>query len=298
MEANPDFIQEALFLSSQLSLSETHSARLLQYSMTQKSRYQRGDADTAAIFYYKERANLLRCLQLIFRDFSVDESDELENTGTRQVVERFRRGLVNADVSVGTGAAARGKWTDKLIKELDRAKEAISALKHQLTATTATTAHRPGGLGFGGGSAFGSNVASQNPPASAPPVAKFSDDVVLYMLEQTQRERRDLGQIVYAVSRSHLLAKPQITTLVGMLASTEPTDPIIVHLLVAVLAAWECEAEGVESEEEAAYLDGLQTDQGFLISMSEQLRNKKWTVKQVRAVAMLQWGMFLEAAYQ
>ncbi|MBW0477790.1 hypothetical protein O181_017505 [Austropuccinia psidii MF-1] len=289
----PDFTQEALYLSEQLELSENHCAILLQYGMSRKSRYGRANADSAVIIYYRERSALLRCLKLIFQD---TDSDEMINSGLSDELQRFRVGLVNSHTDPGETIS----WVSKLFKAIEESKNQINKLKSQLTSSTINYTNgslqtNPSSTNFGFASP--SNNSNQIIAKSNNLTVKFSDEIVQKMLEQHQSERRELGQIIYLIGFSRLLRKEQLLTLVDTLAGMNSLDPLICHFLMIFLASTDGDCTS-PTEAEYAYLTNLWNDTSFMQTMTERLTKKRWLVKQVKAVALLQWCLFLGSAYQ
>jgi len=290
----PDFTQEALYLSEQLDLSENQCAILLQHGMSRKARYGRPNADSAVIIYYQERVALLRFLKLIFQ---ATDSENVISSGLGEELERFRNGLVNSRSNSGSHAT----WISKIFQEIEQSKNQIIKLKNQLTSSSSTTNNFGSQSINNGTGSFNFGSTSANPlkasEKSNEVVVKFSDEIVQKMLEQHQSERRELGQIVYLIGFSRLLNKEQILTLVDHLAGMNSQDPLICHFLMTFLAAMDGECNS-PTEAEMNYLNGLWNDISFMQTMTERLAKKRWLVKQVKAVALLQWCLFLGSAYQ
>ncbi|PLW19220.1 hypothetical protein PCANC_09997 [Puccinia coronata f. sp. avenae] len=290
----PDFTHEALYLSEQLDLSENQCAILLQHGMTRKARYGRPNADNAVIIFYHERSALLRFLILIF---SPTDSDDVVNSGLSEELERFRNDLVSSR----SDSVKQETWISKVFKEIEQSKNQILKLKTQLTSTSTTTNNygfqstnnAAGNFNFGSTSATPQKVSEKSNEV----VVKFSDEIVQKMLEQHQSERRELGQIVYLIGFSRLLNRGHILTLVDTLAEMNSQDPLICHFLMAFLAAMDGECTSA-TEAEYSYLTGLWHDVTFMKTMTERLTEKRWLVRQAKAVALLQWCLFLGSAYQ
>jgi nuclear pore complex protein Nup205 len=290
----PDFTHEALYLAEQLDLSENQCAILLQHGMTRKARYGRPNADNAVIIFYHERSALLRFLILIF---SPTDSDDVVNSGLSEELERFRNDLVSSR----SDSVKQETWISKVFKEIEQSKNQILKLKTQLTSTSTTTNNygfqstnnAAGNFNFGSTSATPQKVSEKSNEV----VVKFSDEIVQKMLEQHQSERRELGQIVYLIGFSRLLNRGHILTLVDTLAEMNSQDPLICHFLMAFLAAMDGECTSA-TEAEYSYLTGLWHDVTFMKTMTERLTEKRWLVRQAKAVALLQWCLFLGSAYQ
>lgn len=288
----PDFTQEALYLSEQLDLSENQCAILLQHGMSRKARYGRPNADSAVIIYYQERLALLRFLKLIFQ---ATDSESVINSGFSEEFERFRNGLVNNQTT-----SQHGTWISKVFHELEQSRKQIFQLKSQLTSSStsnnfASQANNNSSATYNFGSA--TTVPSKPIEKSNELVVKFSDEIVQKMLEQHQAERRELGQIIYLLGFSRLLTKDHLLALVDHLAGMNSLDPLICHLLMTFLAAMDGECTS-PTETEYSYLTGLWKDVSFMQTMTSRLTQKRWLVRQVKAVALLQWCLFLGSAYQ
>lgn len=262
--------------------------------MSRKARYGRPNADSAVIIYYQERLALLRFLKLIFQ---ATDSEDVISSGLGEELERFRNGLVNSRSNSGSHAT----WISKIFQEIEQSKNQIIKLKNQLTSSASTT-NNLGSQSINNGTGnFNFGSTSANPlkasEKSNEVVVKFSDEIVQKMLEQHQSERRELGQIVYLIGFSRLLNKDQILTLVDHLAGMNSQDPLICHFLMTFLAAMDGECNS-PTEAEMNYLNALWNDISFMQTMTERLAKKRWLVKQVKAVALLQWCLFLGSAYQ
>ncbi|OAV96557.1 hypothetical protein PTTG_01001 [Puccinia triticina 1-1 BBBD Race 1] len=288
-----DFTQEALYLSEQLELSENQCAILLQHGMSRKARYGRPNADNAVIIYYQERTALLRVLKLIFQP---TDSENLITSGLSEELERFRNGLISSRST----SVKQDTWVSKVLKEIEHSKNQILKLKAQLTSSSTSNAYAGQSTNNSTGAFnFGS---TSTPPQRAPEksnqvVVKFSDEIVQRMLEQHQSERRELGQIVYLIGFSRLLNKEHLLSLVDILADMNSQDPLICHFLMTFLAAMDGECSS-PTDAEYNYLTGLWNDIAFMQTMTERLTKKRWLVRQVKAVALLQWCLFLGLAYQ
>ncbi|KAG0147222.1 hypothetical protein CROQUDRAFT_43203 [Cronartium quercuum f. sp. fusiforme G11] len=285
---SPDFTQEALYLAEQLDISENNCAILLQHGMSKKSRYGRANADSAVIMYYRERSALLRCLKLIFQ---AGDSEEMIESGMADELEKFRQGLVESSVKIKGKSST---WIDKIFEEISTSKKEILKLKTQLTSVTPNPSQIPS-IGFG----FGSNANSTNqaPTSSNTVVVKFSDEIVQKMMEQHQSERRDLGQIIYLVGFARLLQPSHILTLVDNLAAMDSQDPLIYHFLTTFLAAVDGDCCSV-TEAEYDYFLNLWNNIAFMRDLNQRVTSKRWLVKQAKAVALMQWCLFLGSAYQ
>ncbi|KAI8456250.1 nucleoporin Nup186/Nup192/Nup205 [Phakopsora pachyrhizi] len=281
-----DFTQEALYLSEQLELSENQCAILLQHGMSRKSRYGRANADSAVIIYYQERSALLRCLKLIFQPI---DSEEMRESGISEELERFRSGFVNSYAKASDSVS----WVKKVFQTIEQSKQQIEKLKKQLTAGPGNATN---GNYFVGSFNLGT-AESRIPSDSNNIVVKFSDEIVQKMLEQHQSERRELGQIIYLIGFTRLLRRDQLLHLVDALAEMNSQDPLIYHYLLTCLAALDGDCTS-PTEVEYTYLTELWNDISFMQSMTEKLTAKRWLVKQVKAVALLQWCLFLGSAYQ
>ncbi|POV98017.1 hypothetical protein PSTT_14710, partial [Puccinia striiformis] len=290
---SPDFTQEALYLSEQLDLSENQCAILLQHGMSHKARYGRPNADNAVITYYQERSALLSFLKLIFQPTDPENEND---SGLSEELERFRNVLVTSK----SNSAKQDTWISKVFKEIEQSRNQINKLRTQLTSNSTpnnygaqSMSHSTGAFNFG---------STSTPPQRAQEksnevVVKFSDEIVQRMLEQHQSERRELGQIVYLIGFSRLLNKENILSLVDNLAGMNSQDPLICHFLMTFLVAMDGECSSA-TEAEYDYLTGLWNDVSFMQTMTERLTKKRWLVRQVKAVALLQWCLFLGSAYQ
>lgn len=288
----PDFTQEALYLSEQLDISENNCAILLQHGMSRKSRYGRANADSAVIMYYQERSAVLRCLKLIFQ---TGDSEEMIQSGMSEELEKFRTSLVESSVKIKGQAST---WIDKLFTEVNTSKQEIQKLKTQLTLGTPSASNQPSqtSAGFGLGSSL--NASNQGPPSSNILVVKFSDEIVQKMLEQHQSERRELGQIIYLIGFARLFQPTQILSLIDTLTAMDSQDPLIYHYLSTFLAAMDGECTSETTDAEYEYLSKMWNDTTFLRKLNEHLTTKRWLIKQAKAVALLQWCLFLGSAYQ
>ncbi|KAA1100620.1 hypothetical protein PGTUg99_029313 [Puccinia graminis f. sp. tritici] len=288
----PDFTHEALYLSEQLELSENQCAILLQHGMSRKARYGRPNADSAVIIYYQERSALLNFLKLIFQPADPENDD----CGLSEELERFRNSLVNSR----SASIKQDTWISKVLKEIEQSKNQIIKLKTQLTSSSTSNTYGAQSMNNTTG-AFNFGSISTTPQRAAEKsnevVVKFSDEIVQRMLEQHQSERRELGQILYLIAFSRLLSKENLLSLVDYLAGMNSEDPLICHFLMTFLAAMDVECSS-STEAEYNYFTELWNDVPFLQTMTERLNQKRWLVRQVKAVALLQWCLFLGSAYQ
>ncbi|EGG11345.1 uncharacterized protein MELLADRAFT_76626 [Melampsora larici-populina 98AG31] len=288
----PDFTQEALYLSEQLDISENNCAILLQHGMSRKSRYGRANADSAVIMYYRERSALLRSLKLIFQ---AGDSEEMIQSGMTDELEKFRQGLVESSVKINNKPF---NWIDKVFEEVKNSKKEIQKLKNQLTSTTPNLSNQTTtpNLGFGFGSSL-NNSNNQTLTSSNNVIVKFSDEIVQKMMEQHQSERRDLGQIIYLIGFARLFQPSHIASLIDSLAEMDSQDPLIYHFLTTFLAAIDGDCTSV-TEAEYDYFLNIWNDTAFMRDLNQRLTSKRWLVKQAKAVALLQWCLFLGSAYQ
>ncbi|KAH9453594.1 hypothetical protein Pst134EA_024462 [Puccinia striiformis f. sp. tritici] len=221
--------------------------------------------------YCQERLALLSFLKLIFQPTDPENKND---SRLSEELEHFRNVLVNSQ----SNSAKQDTWISKLFKEIEASRNQINKLRTQLTSNPTSNnygaqsiSHSTGTFNFG---------STSTPPQRAQEksnevVVKFSDEIVQRMLEQHQAERRELGQNFYLIGLSRLLNKQHILSLVNNLAGMNSQDPLICHFLIDSSQQWTASA-----------------------TMTERLTKKQWLVQQVKAVALLQWCLFLGLAYQ
>jgi hypothetical protein len=120
LSINPEFRHEALFLSSQLNLSELVSARFLSDAFKERSRTGRGVAETAILLYYEERAQTIEALEAILNI-------------PHPVLQGFAAELIDSRIPKGTTTLS---WAEYLLAQIDEQARVVESIRSGVPRTT------------------------------------------------------------------------------------------------------------------------------------------------------------------
>ena len=223
---NQDFIKEALFLSQELGVGERFAAALLQCGMQSKARHDRPAAETALLVFHTERHFMLACLELIFKG-ALD--DALEERGMRGLLEKYSVDILSEEVALGPGKG-KGSLAEKVLVQIDSVQAEIAKQRAILTGAPAlSTAVLPSTFSLGA-------TSSVAKPVSA---TKLSDEMTSERIRCLRQERQGLGQILFLISYSRQLRKPEIIKTARWLAAAQPNDTLLVYVLISLLSSIE-----------------------------------------------------------
>ncbi|GAA5919036.1 hypothetical protein JCM1841_003712 [Sporobolomyces salmonicolor] len=264
--ASPQLVKDILTLSNALNASEELCASLVAFAISAKPRAGASRAEAGLIVYLDERTALLECLQTIWRG-ALSADERLASSGIQRVLEREVDELTKSRrADVGTKGPT--SWVEKVIQGLDTCKAEADKLRASL--------RQP--------------VPSQSALVSAGQTPPFSDEVTDMRIQRLDEDRRLIGQLLFLIGAGRNLAQDGIQLLVRQLQSASQTDSAAVYVLVALLVALDTSDDAV-----AQQMYPLFTDKAFVSRMSSDL-GSNWAVPELKAVAQLQWSVFLDSA--
>ncbi|KAK9896089.1 hypothetical protein P389DRAFT_74443 [Cystobasidium minutum MCA 4210] len=264
---NQEFRLEALFLASQLGISERLAGSVLLAVLNDhRPRPGRPTAENAVVLYYEERRDLLLSLELLLSlvndvDFLATADPHIANVLTSAVNE-----LVTYE------DAKDGSWTKKVLKEMDNQQKALEDIKN-------------GNLPSG--------------PSTSGPQARFNDDINNLRVSAHKEERRLLATILYRAAAAQLLPKSDILAVARWTASmketmTDNTLPVCLTTLLAIMDA--------RSQQT---LENLTSEPKFISDLHSFITTKvNWKPSQaseqspIQPLVQLAWCLFLINAFR
>ncbi|KAG9095701.1 hypothetical protein FRC06_009514, partial [Ceratobasidium sp. 370] len=206
---NNDFVQEALFLASQLECSERHAAGILDQVL---SGYPNDDPVESAVKvvdqFHTCRRHALDTLRLVLESAM----------GVHPVSPEVRTRLTDYAVAlVGTvtdlGGGRRGTLAEKILQQIDKSLTLLQGQQINQRNADSTTV-----------------IGANN-------VYKFGSDIYAARVLAFQGERQQLGYLLFVLAGSGELRASEVVRIVSWLAAVSPDEPIMVYVLTAALAA-------------------------------------------------------------
>ncbi|KAF8592951.1 hypothetical protein BDV93DRAFT_567110, partial [Ceratobasidium sp. AG-I] len=206
---NNDFVQEALFLASQLDCSERHAAGILDQVL---SGYPNDDPVESAVKvveqFHQCRRNVLDTLRLVLE--SAMGLHEV-NPEVRTRLTEYAVALVGTATNLGGGR--RGTLAEKILQQID---ESFALLQRQQANQR---------------NADSTTVIGTNS------VYKFGSDIYAARVFALQHERQHLGHLLFVLAGSGELRASEVGRIISWLSSVSPEEPTMIYALTAALAA-------------------------------------------------------------
>lgn len=259
--AGASLAKDVLFLSDTLSASEDLCASCISFGINDTTRAGKidGRAEVGLEVFLSERANLIRCLQMIWKG-ALSPDENLISSGVQKVLFKETQELTAGKGSNGVGKVS---FIQKIISAIDKSKEAVDILEQSLVGNGQTLA-----------------TVQQR--------TAFSDDTVRAHIWYRSDERNLLSQLLFLIGAAEQMNSRDALLLLQQLSRTQSTDSTVIYLLVAALSTLEASGEDIEPHH-------LATDPSFVAEVNKLLKSN-WIYPQLCSTIKLQWTVFLDSA--
>ncbi|KAH8914083.1 hypothetical protein BT69DRAFT_1343596 [Atractiella rhizophila] len=305
LRVNQDFVNEAIFLSNTLDLSEAQACSLLRATAH--------SAEAAITLFHRERLFCIRCLQEIWRGALMPMEENEEGYEIKRYLEEFARTLEAELVPVKRGQTAKGKWQERLWGEIETLGEWEAQIRKELdlekrkqaaTVVPAATTSSSFGSNFSFLKQTSSPSATTNPQAStstAPPKSSpqtLSETVQTTRIELVRAEKKELAYLLNLIAFGRQLNKNVMFKMMEWLSKIEKSseEGVVIPILLTFVIQFDTsnykKYDAYQDDEQVLPAEWMLNDIGFLSKLND-LARKPWRSPPVRAVFLILWSLYL-----
>lgn len=296
IQVSKQFTEEALAVSSQLSISESLAASLLVQAHNRRHLWglSRANTEIAVLLFHQLRANLLNVLIRLFKLLHQPHTPH----ALRSLLLTFASDLT-------APANASTPWAEELLKQIDK----LKPMRDQAQQAGGTQQPGLGGPQAAQGTLTASTLfapqqTQQQQQQQPTQSGGLSKEVQAERAIALQKERCLLGSVLYHAAAAGFTPAPVITAVIKWLQNVQSLDDApVFHVTAAALAALDPTKQDFSQDALDPMLlpslHDLFDDAAFVKSLhTSVVSSNAWKIQHLRNTILLQWTLFYSHACQ